>query len=355
MAVSRELETLLRELRSVRSPIQRMRILALGWRTVRRLTPLERKKIASQLGVKGLDAVLEKLGRKGDGISPAELLQVLEKADDLDGSKLRRLVGDLRDPERRNNLLRHGLDYVEDRLGAEEVEEIDEPSPEKAMERTAKPEEIEVPVVAPAPRPAPPAIEEEEAEGEPPKIEAELLESEQVGHEPELPAQELPAAEVPPPPRPVVSAPPPAVVEATMPPEEPERIDEETEPIAAQDAAPTPGEKMNALPLTKRFRLLRRLLEGEAAIGIDRAAELLEAFPDGWARRRALLTMLHAGAPSTTGDALELIERLERPADRRWCALALFEARSLSETDSRRLEERFPSRTLSRRLRRRTA
>jgi hypothetical protein len=43
------------------------------------------------------------------------------------------------------------------------------------------------------------------------------------------------------------------------------------------------------------------------------------AFPDGWARRRALAALLEAGIPSQVDDALNLIECLGREMDRRWC------------------------------------
>ncbi len=48
---ARELQALLREIKNVRSPIQRMKLISLAWRTVQRLSPVERKELGSKLGV----------------------------------------------------------------------------------------------------------------------------------------------------------------------------------------------------------------------------------------------------------------------------------------------------------------
>ena len=68
-----------------------------------------------------------------------------------------------------------------------------------------------------------------------------------------------------------------------------------------------------------QLRLLRRELSGFAGSSIGTLSELIEAFPDGWARRRALCALLEAGIPGETGDALELVGCLAREFDRRWC------------------------------------
>jgi hypothetical protein len=51
--------------------------------------------------------------------------------------------------------------------------------------------------------------------------------------------------------------------------------------------------------------------------------EALEAIPEPWARRRALVALIDAGLPDDTGSVLDLIEGLEREMDRRWCLSAL--------------------------------
>ena len=80
---TRELQALLREIKKVRSPIQRMKLISQAWRSIQRLSPAELKELGSKLGVRGFDAVLGKLGRGPSGISPAEILRVLSSAEAL--------------------------------------------------------------------------------------------------------------------------------------------------------------------------------------------------------------------------------------------------------------------------------
>ena len=68
-----------------------------------------------------------------------------------------------------------------------------------------------------------------------------------------------------------------------------------------------------------QLRVLRRELSGFAGSSVNTLHELIEAFPDGWARRRALCALLEAGIPAETQDALELVSCLGRESDRRWC------------------------------------
>jgi hypothetical protein len=49
----------------------------------------------------------------------------------------------------------------------------------------------------------------------------------------------------------------------------------------------------------------------------------LEAFSNGWARRRALALFLRAGIPQDHSECLDLIERLESPRARAFCLAAL--------------------------------
>lgn len=60
---------------------------------------------------------------------------------------------------------------------------------------------------------------------------------------------------------------------------------------------------------------------------------LLEAFPDGWARRRALLELLRAGVPAALDDVFALIETLGSDRDRLWCLGTLAESREIPEQD----------------------
>jgi hypothetical protein len=51
--------------------------------------------------------------------------------------------------------------------------------------------------------------------------------------------------------------------------------------------------------------------------------ELIENFPDGWVRRRALVALITAGVPPDAAQALQLIAGVEREIERRWCLGAL--------------------------------
>jgi hypothetical protein len=68
-----------------------------------------------------------------------------------------------------------------------------------------------------------------------------------------------------------------------------------------------------------QLRVLRRELSGFRGSSVATLRELIEAFPDGWARRRALCALFEEGIPSDASDGLELVSCLERELDRRWC------------------------------------
>ena len=82
---------------------------------------------------------------------------------------------------------------------------------------------------------------------------------------------------------------------------------------------------------------------------------MLESFPDGWSRRRALVSILRRGHPRGLDEALSLIGEIERATDRRWCVAALIDTRELDAQEQRQIFERFPFTSLARRARRRAA
>jgi hypothetical protein len=358
---ARELQALLREIKNVRSPVQRMKLMALAWRTVARLSPAERKELGSKLGVRGYERILEKLGPGPQGIAPAEVLRALDGAEELDSSKLRGLVRGLRDPEQRKELLRQGLDFL-DRSLAEEDEpveiEAEEPveeagAPEEATERTVTAEELRPPEPVPAPSPEREPVEVRGAEpveapataveeDEPSPAEPVAPVEEEVGGEPTpIAARE---AESGPPPRPIPVA---APVPFPAAPPSPARPREEVPAVrtAGRDAAPS---------LVARFRALRGASDDNGEPDTSEILAVVSRFPDGWARRRAVMSFLRRGCPADLGDALSIIEELERPTDRRWACATLIDSRELSEDDAGRILERFPFPALARRLRRRS-
>ena len=78
----------------------------------------------------------------------------------------------------------------------------------------------------------------------------------------------------------------------------------------------------------------------------------MEAFPDGWARRRALVELLRAGNPPVLRDALALLDTLGSERDRLWCLGALAD-RELVTADREALLAAAPSPIARRRLERR--
>ena len=71
------------------------------------------------------------------------------------------------------------------------------------------------------------------------------------------------------------------------------------------------ADRLAAIPsLTLRFRVFRRQLNEAQGMSTAGLRSILEGFPDGWARRRALLELLRAGIPAALPDALSLIEAL---------------------------------------------
>jgi hypothetical protein len=68
-----------------------------------------------------------------------------------------------------------------------------------------------------------------------------------------------------------------------------------------------------------QLRVLRRELAGFKGSSLDTLRELLDSFPDGWVRRRALCALFENGIPDEVNDALELVATLASDRDRRWC------------------------------------
>lgn len=162
-----------------------------------------------------------------------------------------------------------GADRVLSRMGAgvsaaqvlstlRDVPEEDAESVRTLVERIAEPERPEPPKPPPPPKPEPRA-------------------------------EPAPRPAAPPPMRPVVYEPPRQV------------------PRAAPDLASIPS-------LTLRFRALREV----AARGAASPVALAEAFPDGWARRRAAAHLVREGV--VDGAALDaVVATLSRESDRAWC------------------------------------
>jgi hypothetical protein len=348
MSTQRKLDALLFELQSARNPLAQAKVLARAWRTVRELSPTDRRLLARHAGFDGADQILEGLARRGGGFAPAMLLQVLTNARNADSSTVSELVSALQDPNRRQEAVTRGVDLASDLLADSEdgvpdqvledalgelqaVEEVIEETPEEAIAALTALENAEPIFIS----------------------DAEMMEAPPEPKTPELNRRSAPVTrepQIPPPPSPGVpvdapgdfpdqsgaaeslrrTAPSPEVDWSRWNQASPSPNPAPSHDVSIEIARPEIGSKtfdtgavMGALGAEgsslSQLRVLRRELSGFAGSSAETLRRVLEGFPDGWARRRALAALLEAGIPSRIDDALDLIEGLGREMDRRWC------------------------------------
>jgi hypothetical protein len=330
------------------SPFERLKILGRAWGLLRKMSPQERMTIAAQLGLDHADEVVESIAkRSGTQASPA-LISMIERAQLKGTPHLPQLLADLRDPGKRAERLRQGAAVLEGALAGEAAA----PNPAVPARPAASPQPPPPPprVAAPPPNPGP-LLPMEAMPSPPPRIAPAVA-------EPAPPALPEPSATPPLQPAPAVPAPPPVVVAPVSPPAP--VAAKAPEPPAAPppkpqpEAAPVPAEEIELPgPLTARFRQLRRSAAGAEGFSASRLRALVEGFPDGWARRRALLELLRAGAAPALRDALSLVEALSSERDRLWCLGALAASRKVSGDDRDAFLAAVTSPTARRRLERR--
>jgi len=313
------LPELVQQLGATFSPFERLKILSRAWAVLRAMTPQERLVVASQLGLDHADEVLDAIAKRSGHEASPTLVAMIERAQMKGTTHLPALIADLRDPRKRTERLRQGAQaVVEEALAGAPAAPMPEPKP--------KP----VPVPAMVATPVAPVIP-----APPPVVLAAAPEPVPIAPPPP-PAVAPPVAEPPPPPPPKPPPPPARKVE---------------------DDGLT-GKLAEASSLTARFHVLRRHLAAAKGLPADGLRSVAEAFPDGWARRRALVELLRNGAPAALGDALGLLEILGSERDRLWClgtlASALAEKRrALNPQDREALLAAAPSPTARRRLERR--
>jgi outer membrane biosynthesis protein TonB len=297
-AVPETLPELLQQLGSTYSPFERLKILGRAWQLLRAMSPQERLVVATQLGLDHSGEVVDSITKwSGHEASPA-LISMIEKAQTQGTAHLPELIADLRDPQRRAERLKQGA--------------------QAAMAGTL--------AAPPAPKPpaAPPL----------PPIEAAPI-----------PPPEPVAPPSPPPPVQAAPPPPPRPVEEPPSPPKPRPA-----PVARKTDSALAERLAEASSLTARFHVLRRHVTEARGLSPEELRPLLEAFPDGWARRRALLELLRSGAPAPLQDALGLVDALGSERDRAWCLGALADERPLSARDREALLAALPTPAARRRL-----
>jgi hypothetical protein len=327
MSTSHKLNTLLFELQTARSPLQQAKILVRAWRTLRELSPTDRRLLANHAGFDGAEEILEGLAKRRGGLAPAMLLRVLANARSTEGAAVGELLSAVRDPLQRDEVVTRGIDLAAELLA--DPEDVEEDDNEEVGETLG-----ELPAVEPTIQEGPEeamvtliALDEDVDDGGAEEPEVEPVPVPKPGVEEDLspdPTQP-PEAEIDP------SPPDPPIVDwsrwqTTSPAHGPASTSSgETPPAVdlpgprlfdAQIGFETPGIEPSVL---SRLVELRRELSSFAGSNVEILRERVESFEDGWARRRALAAILEAGIPESAGDALELIATLNHELDRRWC------------------------------------
>lgn len=349
MSSQRKLNALLFELQTASSPLAQAKILARSWRTLKELSATDRRLLARHAGFEGAEQILEGLAEKKSGFAPATLLQVLNRARGTDGASVTELLAAVRDSSRREEALTRGVDLAAELLQqddweeeSQEIDEVLEQPHTVEQEESASPKEEEsvfgtddrkneTPTAQAASGPPP----RDRMASQPPEVE------ERSGLEKPEPSRKAltlqtdatsgdPPAVVPPAPKRV--APLPGWDRLGAAPERPQR-----RPESMLESKPSPHttetSRFDALAISAaiesessslgRLRALDRELKNLSGAGPVTIRRILDAFPNGWVRRRALVALISTGVPASAAQALELIAALEREVDRRWCLAAL--------------------------------
>jgi hypothetical protein len=342
MTKTAELEKLVAELKKTRSPFGRVRLLVGAWQSVRELSPKQRRELASQIGFRNAETLLDRVGKSGGNISTPLVRRVIRTARDLDREELRRLKAGLGDREKRDQALIEALDLAEKHLGEAKSGEKEAaegapppvppppvpaevretaPVPAKAkLEEKVPPETVSVPEREPVRKVAEPAKA-------PPREAAATTPS---------PAVEVPAVARPRPKKPPAQPPRPRPIVPSRP-----------RPVKA---LPSPEiddllGRLEAEPrLIRRLTLLREELPKTESMGRENLERLLDLFPQDWARRRIVSSLFRAGLPKRFEGATALIERLESSAARRWCARDLLASRQLTPAQRRTVSDSYLAR-----------
>ena len=332
MKISDDLTALIFELQRARSPRDKAQAMARAWRTIRRLNPTDRRLLAREVGFDGAEDLVEGLAGKSGGIfAPAAVLEALGRMRRDEGLSVRSILSDLRDPEWRDDLLVRGIDLaagaVDEDLAEDEPPELAGQAGESVIpkvefglayadEDTVDEEtrsEAENGASGPVLPPPPPVVEAEiktvpetKTQLEPePEVEGEVDQSQEPGQVFEL--------------------------EESSPWDLVRQRPETTESVTATatrtgravkstGGAKSPNAKGSVL---HRLRAFRDAIPGLRDAHQDEIAEVLDTLPEPWARRRALVALIDGGLPGDADAALDLIEELDRPMDRRWCLAAL--------------------------------
>jgi hypothetical protein len=318
---SGEIDELVEQLESAHSPWQKVKVLTKAWRTVRKLQPDERFLVAKNLGLEGAEVFLDKLGDPYIGVPTDDLLDIVRAADAQDFSRWKEVIGRLRRPEDRQELIQRGLEEARGALLQEQQEAEPRPEPHPplpvvvetaaaAVEASEESDTSLAEIVETSEEPVAETtaeidIEEEDDEGEA----AEIIPVVEQAVEEEL----------------EVSAPDVDEIATTRP---------GTPSVLHEDHIEEVVDKLStSSSLVARLRRVRELTAEMRDLGVGDLERLLECFPEGWARRRALAQMLRVGIPEEFHDAITLVSTENSASARLWCLMALIDGRDLEEDE----------------------
>jgi len=343
MADSNDLGRLLAQLRGVASPLERMKLIARAWRSVKRLGPRERRVLARQVGIDGAEELIEGIAVSRGGLSPATVQRAMDQLRGLRPGRLKQTLKDLQDPEQRRVLIDRGITAATDLIAGPEEAEPPESAPAIEIEEEEEPAVLPEPA-PPVPRrpiPEPPVPEPARREataaaaaaavaagaakrsaqpktaGPAPRsrtVESARAPAPSVESRPAVPAAEPSRA-----PKTVAQAPP-------------------APPPAAAVAAPAGSVEDSEFlrlvveqdTLFRRLLVLRENLTPGLELSAEQLRALLDLFTPGWARRRVVSALIEARVPDSLEEAVFLIEQLDSRASRRWCAGTLLREWDLS-------------------------
>ena len=367
MGAQRELNALLFELQAASSPLERAKMLARAWRTVRDLNAVDRRLLVRHAGFEGAEQIVEGLARRRGGVAPALLLRMLGNARSSDGAAIGELLQSIRDPARRaveellrepapdppeetiNEAERESRDI--DEIAATTAEEalaalhavegsrgVDEPRDAEAAAEPGSADETAPRHVAP-PAPSPGRARGTGSAGSPPRA----LEAASIGPERDPPRHSAAPGWR------TLSEP-----SASQPASAPEAA-AEGGPRRTGDVASFDGAKvLSALgaddSVVSRLLVLHRELDAFRGSPTTTVRELLLSFPDGWPRRRALMSLIRSGVAAAPERAVELAATLEREPDRRWCLGLVAAGSALEGPALQRARELVDSNWAKRRL-----
>jgi hypothetical protein len=377
MSVAPELVWLIERLRRTPSRRQRVRLLLEGWRTLRDLKPADRLLVARELGIDGAEQLVEEIAERR-GSSSEEILRALHISEESDASGIGGIMRGLVDPSSRGStfdrLLGAASTWVADldTLKSEEHpttedqlaptwDQLDAGSeldalpvddlegdlalpaiPPRALEDGA----VEVVVEPPVDELAELAVTPDtgvslDEDNQPDSVE---LEDEEAADDSEPSGGEVASKKV-------------EVAEAATPPSV------AVEPVKSEQSEPVPptpvrvadvDSVISALASSRSLsgrlgKLARKTSELDSA-GYSELHDVLESFPAGWPRRRALETMFRSGLPTEIEVALGLIDSLDRSSERMWALTALIASRELNIADREALLAAADTPTIRRRL-----